>query len=103
MDMLCATRWRCEAWRRFGEQLRNQTPGCRAQPLWCGAPCRSSLQDMLVNALEARGCRGDHLLWRHLVEHLSWNGAALPTSGDTLTVGGALVQTWSCSGTGHHA
>lgn len=43
--------------------------------MWC--PRRSSLQDMLVNALEARGCRGGPLLWRHLVEHLSWNGADL--------------------------
>jgi hypothetical protein len=44
---------------------------------WRVVPRRSSLQDMLVNALEARGCRGGPLLWRHLVEHLSWNGAGL--------------------------
>ena len=61
----------------------------------CGAR-RSSLQDMLVNALEARGCRAGPPLWRHVVEHLSWNGAGMLTVNYRLPVGSAVSQTCLC-------
>lgn len=38
---------------------------------------RSSLQDMLINSMEARGVRADIDVWRHVIEHLAWNGESL--------------------------
>lgn len=53
-----------------------------------------------MNALEARGCRGGPLLWRHLVEHLSWNGAEVLELDNAFAAGQgrvAPVQMRSCS------